>query len=116
MRTAHALEASTAAMGQGQDTFAQLELMKGVARVCARQVIGEKGGRIRDLIPHHSLEFRKLKARLTLLKVVRWEVHARRHSGPLLPSLAMRRAWDAGLYLRPATFDMLSSLRLAPPP
>jgi hypothetical protein len=61
-------------------------------------------------IPQHAPEFRKLKARLTLLKVVRREVHARRHSGPLLPSRAMRSAWDAGLYRQPATFDMLSSL------
>ena len=64
---------------------------------------------MQDLIPHHSQEFRKLEALLTFLKAVQREVHARRHSGPLLPSLVMHRALDAGLYLQPVTFDVLKS-------
>ncbi len=54
IKTAHVLEVLPVAMEPGQDKFAQLELMKGVALACARQVLGETGDRIRDLIQHHS--------------------------------------------------------------
>ena len=102
--------------GARADRFAQLEEMKKVAMDCARKVLGETGGKIRALIPHHTKEFRKLKARLTLLKVVLREVYARRTSGQLLrpPSRAMRQAWDAGLYPQPATFSILTSLWFPP--
>ena len=65
---------------------------------------------MRSLIPHHSKEFRKLKERLSLLKVVRREIHARRNNGQRSPSRAMRRAWDEGLYPQPCSFSVLSSL------
>jgi hypothetical protein len=77
---------------------------------CARKVFGEAGGKMRSLIPHHSREFRKLKERLTLLKVLRREIHARRNTEQQRPSRAMRRAWDEGLYPQPCSFSVLSSL------
>ena len=92
------------------DRFTQLEQMKQVALDCARRVLGETGGKIRSLIPHHSRQFRKLKARLTLLKVVWREIHARRNTGQQMPSRAMRSVWDGGLYPRPCNFSALSSL------
>ena len=100
-----------AAVEEGStDCFTQLEQMKQVAVDCARKVCGEAGGKMRSLIPHHSKEFRKLKERLTLLKVVRREIHARRNTGQQSPSRAMRRAWDEGLYPQPCSFLVLSSL------
>jgi hypothetical protein len=79
------------------DCFAQLEQMKQVTVDCARKVLGEAGGKMRLIIPHHLKEFRKLKERLSLLKVVRRKIHARRNNGQQSPSRAMRRAWDEGL-------------------
>ncbi len=80
-----------AAVDEGSiDCFALLEQMKQVAVDCARKVLGEAGGKMRSLIPHHSKEFRKLKERLSLLKVVRREIHARRNNGQRSPSRAMR--------------------------
>ena len=103
-------EALAAVEDAQMDPFAQLEQMKQVALDCARKVFGEAGGKMRSLIPHHSREFRKLKERLTLLKVVRREIHARRNTGQQRPSRAMRRAWDKGLYPQPCSFSVLSSL------
>ena len=101
-----------AAVDEGSiDCFALLEQMKQVAVDCARKVLGEAGGKMRSLIPHHSKEFRKLKERLSLLKVVRREIHARRNNWQRSPSRAMpRRAWDEGLYPQPCSFSVLSSL------
>ncbi len=64
------------------------------------------------IIPHHSKEARRLKARLTLLRVVRREIHARKVQGsnPVPPSRAMRKAWDSGLWPQPASFSRLSAL------
>jgi hypothetical protein len=100
-----------AAVDEGSiDCFAQLEQMKQVAVDCARKVLGEAGDKMRSLIPHHSKEFRKLKERLSLLKVVLREIHARRSNGQQSPSRAMRRAWDEGLYPQPCSFSVLSPL------
>ena len=95
-----------------EDRFAELERMKRIALDCARTVLGTTGGRLLRIIPHHSKEARRLKARLNLLRVVRREIHARREqSGRLVPpSRAMRRAWDAGLYPQPAEFRTLTAL------
>jgi hypothetical protein len=97
---------------QDQDHFLKLEHAKHVALDCARSVLGTTGGRIGRLIPHHSDAVKRLKARLTLLKVARREIHSRKALGnnPESPSRAMRRVWDAGLYPEPAQFQMLSSL------
>ena len=64
------------------------------------------------IIPHHSKEARRLKARLNLLRVVRREVHARKEqgSGFVPPSKAMRRVWDSGLWPQPASFSVLTAL------
>ena len=95
-----------------EDQFRVLDHAKHVALDCARSVLGTTGGRIGRLIPHHSESVKRLKARLTLLKVARREIHLRKALGSNLesPSRAMRRVWDAGLYPEPAQFQMLSSL------
>ena len=64
------------------------------------------------IIPRHSKEARRLKARLTLLRVIRRETHARKEqgSGAVPPSRAMRKAWDVGLWPQPASFSVLSAL------
>ena len=72
------------------DPFARLERLKGVALTCAKRVLGESGGKLRRLIPHHSDEARRLMSRLKLLKVVRRELHTRRDGVPKAPSRAMR--------------------------
>ena len=66
----------------------------------AKAILGESSQKIRCQIPYHSSEFKKLKARLGLLKLVRTEVNNRRLQGgqPFPPSRAMRKAWDSGLY------------------
>ena len=67
---------------------------------------------MRSLIPHHSEQFKKMTARLSLLKVVRREITARRDMELLFlpPTKAMCRVWDAGLYPKPAEFATLSAL------
>ena len=92
------------------DPFAHLERCKRVALHCARRVLGESGGKMRRLIPHHSDAARHLMGRLKLLKVVRRELYARRDGEPQMPSRAMRKLWDAGVYPRPAEFGALSTL------
>ena len=46
------------------DPFAHLERCKRVALHCARRVLGESGGNMRRLIPHHSDAARRLMGRL----------------------------------------------------
>ena len=96
----------------GVNRFAALERIKRLALDCARTVLGTTGGRTLRIIPHNSKEARRLKERLTLLRVVRREIHARKeqHGQPSPPSKAMRRAWDAGLYPQPAEFRTLTEL------
>ena len=99
--------------GGGRGLFDRLEHVKQVALAQARLLLGMTGGRIRSLIPHHSGQFKKLTARLSLLKVVRREIAARNDREqmmPLPPTKAMRRVWDAGLYPKPAEFATLSEL------
>jgi hypothetical protein len=64
------------------------------------------------IISHHSKEATRLEALLTLLRVVRREIHAHKEHGSRLmpPSRAMRKAWDSGLYLQPANFVILTGL------
>ncbi len=64
--------------------FAELEQMKQIALVCARKILGEAGGKteMHSLISHKSKEYRKLKAQMTRLTVVRREIHARRNTEP----------------------------------
>ena len=97
--------------GHERDLFEQLDHIKRMALDQARSLLGTTGGRIRSLIPHHSEQFKKLTARLSLLKVVRREVTARRDTEHLSlpPTKAMRRVWDAGLYPKPAEFAILSA-------
>jgi hypothetical protein len=103
------------------DLFARLDQLKRVALACAQRVIGESGGKVRRLTPHHSEEVRRLMACLKLLRVVRRELHARRDGVSRLPSRAMRKLWDAGVYPHPAEFSTLVTLpsgvdrKLAPP-
>ena len=94
------------------DCFMELERVKRIALDCARTVLGTTGGNVLRIIPHHSKEARRLKARLTLLRVVRREIHARKDqgSGSVPPSRAMRKAWDTGLWPQPASFSVLSAL------
>jgi hypothetical protein len=94
------------------DQFLELDRAKRIALDCAREVLGitVTGGKLSRIIPHHSKEAKRLKARLTLLRVVRREIHARKELGGVWPSRAMRKAWDAGLYPQPADFAMLRGL------
>ena len=92
------------------EPFARLERLKGVALTCAKRVLGESGGKLRRLIPHHSDEVRRLMSRLKLLKVVRRELHARRDGVQKAPSRAMRKLWDAGVYPQPADFSALATV------
>ena len=92
------------------DQFLELDRAKRIALDCAREVLGITGGKLSRIIPHHSKEAKRLKARLTLLRVVRREIHARKELGGVWPSRAMRKAWDAGLYPQPADFAMLRGL------
>ena len=94
------------------DPFLELERTKRIMLDCARAVLGTTGGGLSRIIPHHSKEAKRLKARLTLLRVVRREIHARREldGDSVPPSRAMRKAWDAGLYPKPADFAILRGL------
>ena len=95
-----------------EDCFGQLEHMRRVSVNCARTVLGVTGGDIRPIAPRQSPEFRKLRAQLSLLQVVRREIYQRQLAGAEQgrPSRAMRKAWDRGLYPEPATFAALSAL------
>ena len=103
-------ESASGALGESR--FSEWEKIKRAALDCARTVLGTTGGRTLRIIPHNSKEARRLKERLTLLRVVRREIHARKeqHGQPSPPSKAMRRAWDAGLYPQPAEFRTLTEL------
>jgi ribonuclease HI len=107
-----AVNKSLALLATEPDCFQELERVKQIALDCARTVLGTTGGKGLRIIPHHSKEARRLKARLTLLRVVRREVHARKEqgSGFVPPSKAMRRVWDSGLWPQPASFSVLTAL------
>ena len=96
----------------GRDMFAHLDNVKRIALDQARSLLGTTGGKMRSLIPHHSAQFKKLCARLSLMKVVRREIAGRRDGEQVVlpPTKAMRRVWDAGLYPKPAEFATLSAL------
>ena len=91
------------------DLFARLDQVKRVALACAQRGLGESGGKVRRLIPHHSEEVRRLMARLKLLRVVRRELHDRRDGVLRMPSRAMRKLWDAGVHPQPAEFSFLTT-------
>jgi ribonuclease HI len=107
-----AVTRSLAVSAPAVDKFTELESVKRIALDCARSVLGTTGGRLSRIIPHHSKEAKRLKARLTLLRVVRREIHARKEQdgGSVPPSRAMRKVWDAGLYPQPADFSILRGL------
>ncbi len=94
----------------------ELELAKRIALDCVRPVLGTTGGpgSLSRLILHHSnlKELTGLKARLTLLRVMRREMHAcKEHgSGSVPPSRATRKAWDSNLYQQPANFSVPTGL------
>ncbi len=87
-----------------------MDLAKRIALDCAQEVQGIPGGKLSRIIPHHSKEAKRLKARLTLLRVVQRVIHARKELGGVWPSRAMCKAWDAGLYPQPADFATLRGL------
>ncbi len=90
------------------DPFVRLERLNR-----AKRVLGESGGKLQRLIPHHSDEVRRLMSRLKLLKVDRRVLHARRDGVPKVPSRAMRKLWDsrdAGVYPRPADWPVPSGV------
>ena len=60
-----------------ENRFLELEVTKRVALDCARAMLGTTGGRRMRLIPHHSEAVKRLKRRLTLLRVVRREIYPR---------------------------------------
>ena len=64
------------------------------------------------IIPYRSQEERRLKARLTLLRVVRRELYAFKSSLGVTPTRAMRRVWYMGLYPQPANAAALKGLWL----
>ncbi len=106
------MKRSLALLAPEPDQFKELERVKQIALDCARTVLGTTGGKVLRIIPHHSKEVWRLKARLTLLKVVRREIRSRKEQGRglALPSRAMRRVWDSGLWPQPATFSIPSAL------
>ena len=107
-----AVTRSLALSAEEADCFMELERTKRIALECARSVLGTTGGSLSRIIPHHSKEAKRLKARLTLLRVVRREIHSRKEQdgGSVPPSRAMRRVWDSGLYPQPADLSMLWDL------
>ena len=96
------------------DPFRELERIKESALECARAVLGTTGGRLLRILPHHSKEDNRLKARLTLLRMVQRELYVRQdHADRIVPpSRAMRKAWDAGLIPQPADFSLLTGVWL----
>ena len=77
-------------------------------------VLGTSGGRLSRIIPHRSREERRLKARLTFLRVVQRELYAFKNCMPVVvtPTRAMRRVWDMGLYPQPDNITVLNGLWL----
>jgi hypothetical protein len=65
------------------DPFLELDQAKRIALDCARKVLGISGGGLSLIIQHHSKEAKQLKAFLTLLRVVRREIHARKEMGAI---------------------------------
>ncbi len=84
------------------DQFLELDRAKRIALDCAREVLWITVGDLSHIIPHHSKEAKRLKARLTLLRVVRREIHAGKELGGVWPSRAMRIAQGLGRGPRPA--------------
>ena len=97
-----------------ENRFHRLEVTKQVALDCARAILGTTGGRRMRHISHHSEAVKRLKSRLTLLRVVRREIHSRKKQGQrsIPPSEAMRKAGDASLYPKPADSKRLTELWL----
>ncbi len=58
------------------DQFLELEWAKSIALDCVREVLGITGGKLSCVIQHHSKEAKRCKASLSLLRVVRREIHA----------------------------------------
>jgi hypothetical protein len=75
-------------------------------------VLGTTGGRLARIIPHSSQEEQRLKARLTLLRLVRRELYALKNSLVMTPTRSMHRVWDIGLYPQPASVAVLKGLWL----
>ena len=94
------------------DSFREWERVKRIALDCAKAVFGTTGGRLPRIIPHRSQEERRLKARLTLLRVVRRELYALKNSLVATTTRAIRRVWDMGLYPQPANVGVLKGLWL----
>jgi hypothetical protein len=92
------------------DSFREWERVKRIALDPA--VLGITGGRLSRIIPHRSQEERRLKARLTLLRVVRRELYALKNSLVATPTRAIHRVWDMGLYPQPASVAVLKGLWL----
>ena len=65
-----AVTQSLALSAPEEDPFLELDRAKRVALDCAREVLGVTGGKLSRIIPHHSKEAKRLKARFTLLRVV----------------------------------------------
>jgi len=92
------LPADGAAAESGTE-FPQWGVMQDAALLMARLLLGVSGGEVRPHILRHSEPFRRLLARLRLLKVLRRELHDRKQAGSERPpSRAMRNAWDRGLF------------------
>ena len=94
-----AVNKSLALLATEPDCFQELERVKQIALDCARTVLGTTGGKGLRIIPHHSKEARRLKARLTLLRVVRREVHARKEQGSGFVVCTAIESYAAGLGL-----------------
>jgi hypothetical protein len=94
------------------EPFREWERVKRIALDCASAVLGTTGGKLSRIIPQRSQEERRLKARLTLLRVVRRELHASKSNQGVTPTRAMRRVWDIGMYPQPANAAALKGLWL----
>ena len=67
---------SLALLAEELHSFMELERTKRIELGCEHSVLGTTGGRQSHIILHHLKEAKLLKAHLTLLQVVRREVHS----------------------------------------
>ena len=108
----YAFSTSTKAYVTAADHFAILDRAKRVALTCARDILGVTSGRLLPSIPNLSNKERRLQGRLLLLRIVRRDIYTRQGAGqcPRAPSRAIKRAWDATLFLQLAAFSQLWDL------
>ena len=79
------------------DPLSKASAAQEIALKAAEQVLGMSGGKKVSLIPFHSSGYKKLVAKLRIVKAARTDLLKRRNLGPTAPSKAMRMTWDQGI-------------------